>query len=100
MDEALVWARRARDLAPLNEDAARLLMALRFLTGDRAGALDEYRQLEMLLDAEHGVPPAGDTQRLARAIRDPHTHPESVARAVAQLPVTARVSLPRGTSAA
>ncbi len=100
VDDALEWARRARELAPLNEDAARLVMALRYLTGDRAGALDEYKRLETSLDAEHGVLPAADTQRLARAVRDPHAHAESVAKAVAQLPVTARISPQRGASAA
>jgi len=99
VDEALVWARRARDLAPLNEDAARLLMALRYLTGDRAGALEEYKRLEASLETEHGVPPAADTQRLAKAVRDPHTHAESVANAVAQLPVAPRISPPRGSAA-
>jgi DNA-binding SARP family transcriptional activator len=87
IEEALVWARRAREMAPLNEDAARLLITLRFVTGNRAGALDEYRRLEALLDAEHGVSPSADTQRLVKAIRDPDADVSAVANAIAQLPL-------------
>lgn len=87
LDEALVWARRARALAPLNEDAARLLIALRHVTGDRGGALEEYRRLETLLDSEHGVPPSSETQRLVQAVRDPDSDPASVANAIAQVPL-------------
>jgi DNA-binding SARP family transcriptional activator len=87
LDDALVWARRAREMAPLNEDAVRLLISLRFLAGDRAGALVEYRQLEQLLDEEHGMPPSRMTRQLIEAIRAPQTDPETVARTIEQLPL-------------
>lgn len=93
-EDALVWARRARLMDPLNEDAARLVIALRFVTGDRAGALDEYRRLEAQLDAEHGVPPASDSRRLAQVIRDPDADPATVGQAIAQVPLPSAVAQP------
>src|SRR5205085_10427623 len=73
LGEALTWARRARAMAPLNEDAARLLIALRCLNGDRAGAIDEYSRFESLLMAEHEVEPGPETQRLIEAVRSPES---------------------------
>ncbi|HYV98722.1 MAG TPA: BTAD domain-containing putative transcriptional regulator [Gemmatimonadaceae bacterium] len=99
LDEALVWARRARAMAPLNEDAARLLIALRHVTGDRAGALEEYQRLESLLQSEHGVPPSSDTQKLIRAVRDPNTDAASVANAIAQIPLPSAAATKRPTMA-
>jgi serine/threonine-protein kinase len=93
-EDALVWARRARLMDPLNEDAARLVIALRFVTGDRAGALDEYRRLEAQLDAEHGVPPSSDSRRLAQVIRDPDADPATVGHAIAQVPLPSAVAQP------
>jgi DNA-binding SARP family transcriptional activator len=86
-EEALIWATRARAMAPSNEDAARLLIALRHLTGDRTGALEEYHRLEQFLDAEHGVEPSADTLRLVQAVRHADADSASIASAIAQVPV-------------
>lgn len=87
LDEALQWGRRAVGLAPLNEDAVRTVVALRYLAGDRAGAMEEFNRFESLLRDEHDVPPAPETQRLIDAVRAPETDAEAIELAVAQLPL-------------
>src|SRR5690606_33064621 len=73
LDEALRWGLRATALAPLNEDAVRTVVALRYLAGDRAGAMEEFNRFEALLRDEHDVPPSPETQRLIDAVRKPDT---------------------------
>jgi serine/threonine-protein kinase len=85
--QALTWARRARALAPLNEDALRLVIALRYLVGDRAGALDEHSKFEALLREEHDVAPSPETRRLVDAVRSPDTDRAAIAVAIRELPL-------------
>ena len=87
LDQALTWARRAHALAPLNEDALRLVIALRFLVGDRAGALDEHNKFESLLKEEHDVSPSPETKRLIDAVRSPGTDRAAIAVAIRELPL-------------
>lgn len=87
LDEALRWGLRATALAPLNEDALRTVVALRYLAGDRAGAMEEFNRFEALLRDEHDVPPSPETQRLIDAVRKPDTDAEAIELAVAQLPL-------------
>jgi len=94
LDDALVWARRAREMAPQNEDAVRLLISLRFLAGDRAGALVEYRHLEQRLQDDYGMPPSRMTRELVELIRAPQTDQDAVARTIEQLPLPPGVKPP------
>jgi serine/threonine-protein kinase len=66
---ALQWARRAHDLQPLDEEAARGLIALLDRHGDRAGSLHTYEEFATRLEAELGVAPAPETERLVARIR-------------------------------
>lgn len=67
---------------PLREDVVRHLMALRAASGDRAGALLEYRRFEQRLRAEMDVAPLIETNALY----------DSIARQV--LPARPVVSIP------
>lgn len=66
---AVLWARRAVALDPLGEPGTRRLMELLVRTGDRARALDAYRELARRLADELDLEPAEETTRLADAIR-------------------------------
>ncbi|WP_420126835.1 BTAD domain-containing putative transcriptional regulator [Longimicrobium sp.] len=68
-DEAVRWARRAAELAPLDEGAARALMELLDRNGDRAAALLAYAELAQRLREELEVEPAPETQALAERVR-------------------------------
>jgi DNA-binding SARP family transcriptional activator len=68
-DEAVRWARRAAELAPLDEGAARALMELLDRNGDRAAALLAYAELAQRLGEELEVDPAPETQALAERVR-------------------------------
>jgi serine/threonine-protein kinase len=87
LDQALTWARRARALDPLNEDALRLVVALRYLVGDRAGALAEFNKFDRLLREEHGVTSSPETLRLIAAVRAPDSDRAAVAVAIRELPL-------------
>jgi adenylate cyclase len=66
---AILWARRAQAIDPLAEAGARQVMTLLARSGERAGALEVYQELERRLDQEMGVPPSAETARLAEEIR-------------------------------
>ena len=65
---AIVFAQRLRELDPWCENAVRTLIALRYETGDRAGALTEYDRFVRALDDELGVDPMPETQALYEAL--------------------------------
>ena len=65
---ALAHARRWLALDPLHEPAHRALIRLLALAGDRAAALDQYRECVRTLNHELGVPPLEETTRLYEAI--------------------------------
>lgn len=67
--QAIAFAVRLLALDPLREDALRLLITLRYESGDRAGALKEYTAFCRLLREELGGEPMPETQALADAIR-------------------------------
>jgi DNA-binding SARP family transcriptional activator len=67
---ALAHARRRLALDPLHEPAHRALIRLLALTGDRAGALAQYRECVRTLSRELGVPPLEETTRLYEAISE------------------------------
>ena len=65
---ALEYARRLLAHDPLREDTVRQLMALRYETGDRAGALREYEQFARRLRQELAVEPMPETMALYESI--------------------------------
>lgn len=61
---AIALAQRRVDVEPWQEGAVRSLMALRFLAGDRTGAVMAYQALKRHLADELGVPPMPATNAL------------------------------------
>jgi DNA-binding SARP family transcriptional activator/predicted ATPase len=65
---AIQRVRRRLELEPLHEPSHRYLMLLHAWSGDRAGALDRYRECVAVLERELGVSPLEETTELAQAI--------------------------------
>lgn len=65
---ALPVVRRWLGLDPLHEPAHRALIRLYASTGDRAGALSQYRECVRTLSRELGVPPLAETTALYDAV--------------------------------
>ncbi|PYP76128.1 MAG: hypothetical protein DMD35_19560 [Gemmatimonadetes bacterium] len=84
---ALDLARRGCELEPDQEEGWRRLMSLQERSGDRAGALRAYDELNARLAREFDARPAPETQALAEKIRT-STRP---AAAVASPSIEARV---------
>jgi DNA-binding SARP family transcriptional activator/predicted ATPase len=63
-------SRRRVELDPLDESGQRRLIEVLGRTGDRAGAIGQYRGLVALFDRELGVPPLRETTALYDAIRE------------------------------
>jgi len=88
---ALGYAKRRLAVDPLHEPAHRELMRIYAATGDRSGALRQYRECARLLDRELGVAPAEETRALHDAIEagtldDREAPPEvATASAIAEL---------------
>lgn len=78
---AVAAARRRVDLDPLREDATRALMVQLARAGDRVAALEAYRRLVVVLDAELGVRPLDETVALHRAVLEGTTTPARPASA-------------------
>lgn len=75
---AIGHAKRRLGLDPLNEPAHRDLMRLLARSGDRAGALRQFREATRVLDQELGVAPVAETRALHDAI-EAGTLPDAVA---------------------
>ena len=73
---ALEAARRRVDADPLDEAGQRRLIELLARTGDRAGAIRQYRACVAVLDAELGVPPLDETTALYERVRELHAAPD------------------------
>ena len=86
LQQALVWARRAQQMTPLNEEATRAVIALHYLMGDRASALEEFVRFQALLKSEHAVECSAETQRLVKAIREPGASTATISMAMSQIP--------------
>ncbi len=67
---ALTHATRWLALDPLHEPAHRALIRLHALRGDRAAALEQYRDCVRTLSNELGVPPVQETTELYEAISE------------------------------
>jgi predicted ATPase/DNA-binding SARP family transcriptional activator len=65
---AVAYAQRLLQLDPWREDALRSLMAARFRSGDRTGALRDYREFAARLRAELDVDPMPETTASYEAI--------------------------------
>lgn len=65
---ALMFVQQALVDDPLDEQMVRTYMWLRYATGDRAGALQAYRQFCQQLQAELDLVPMPETEELARQI--------------------------------
>jgi DNA-binding SARP family transcriptional activator len=63
-EQAIPHVRRWLELDPLHEPAHRELIRLYALSGDRAGALEQYRQCVRTLSQELGVAPVEETSKL------------------------------------
>jgi predicted ATPase/DNA-binding SARP family transcriptional activator len=66
---ALRYAHDALRADPFREDIVRLVMRLRFESGDRAGAMHEFERFRMLVRDELMVEPAPETVALAETLR-------------------------------
>ena len=67
---AIDAARRHVELDPIDEPAQRGLISLLARSGDRSGAIRQYRLLVSLLERELGVAPLAETTELYEGIRD------------------------------
>ena len=67
-DDALHWARRLLNADPLREDVVRTAMTIRYESGDRAGALNEYEAFALVVRRELGVEPMPETESLRASI--------------------------------
>src|SRR6266705_3336158 len=66
---ALVWARRAAQLAPHEEGPLRQLVTLLDRLGDRAGAIAAYEEFAKQLGVDLEAEPAAETKALLAAVR-------------------------------
>jgi DNA-binding SARP family transcriptional activator/TolB-like protein len=69
LPEATRWARRALELAPYDEAAARRLILLLDRAGDRAGAVAAYESFASSLSRELDIEPSPETHALMQAVR-------------------------------
>jgi predicted ATPase/DNA-binding SARP family transcriptional activator len=67
---AIAMARRGLQIDPWHEEFVRAILRLRAASGDRAGALAEYRTFERAIENEMGVAPADETKTLYERVRD------------------------------
>ncbi len=78
-ETAVSAAIRLVELDPLDEPARRRLMAVLARSGDRTGAIRQYRATVAVLERELGVSPLVETTALYDAIRDGRFEPAEVA---------------------
>jgi predicted ATPase/DNA-binding SARP family transcriptional activator len=68
-ERALTYAERARHIDSWHEEALRSAMLARAHLGDRAGAMQIYREFEQRLKAEFGTEPAAETKQTLQMVR-------------------------------
>ncbi len=83
---AMDFSRRLLQIDPWREDAVRRLIVARQLTGDRAGAAQEYRTFAKALQDEMGAEPMPETQALLDA--EPPVTPRRPGRQNIPTPLT------------
>ena len=94
---AIETARRLLAVDPWREDVARRIIAMRYESGDAAGALSEYTRFAKRLRAEMGTEPMPETVAVAERVRrgqalapDDETERAEIADASAVLPFVGR----------
>ncbi len=80
-------AGRRVDLDPLDEPGQRRLIDLLARSGDRAGAIRQYRSLVAVFDRELGVAPLHETTELYEAIRDDRGLPATSSAPASPVPI-------------
>ena len=93
-DRALPHARRWLDLDPLHEPAHRELIRLYGWSGDRAAALEQYRDCVRTLSQELGVAPLEETAALYDQVNDGSLAPPREAVTVSPAPARAGAGAP------
>ena len=88
-DQAAAVARRLVALDPLREDAHRALMRIYAGQGQTALALKQYQNCRDRLQAELGVKPEAETERLYQSIHQNRSAPRQTAQAPAPLSAAA-----------
>jgi DNA-binding SARP family transcriptional activator len=86
--DALMHARRWLALDALHEPAHRAVMLLLAQSGDRNGALQQYRECARVLEHELGVQPLDETVQLHERIREDRLEPRAKALAQSAANVT------------
>lgn len=90
--QAISFARRWFAHDPMREDILRQLAALRYESGDRAGAIKEYEDFRQRLYAEMGVNPMPETITLFETILHNEPLPQSTATHPPSTPLLVSVS--------
>lgn len=88
--QAIAYSRRWLAQDPLREDILRQLVALRYESGDRAGAIEEYESFRQRLHNELGVSPMPETITLFETV----LRQESLPQSTATLPLSAPLPTP------
>lgn len=91
-DAAVGYLRRALEIVPTDERAARRMIRLLLDAGDPAAALRAYRRLVRRLESELGIRPTDETRSLVRETGADPSAPEGVARLPAARRVAAELS--------
>ncbi|MCI0397102.1 MAG: tetratricopeptide repeat protein [Chloroflexi bacterium] len=94
--QAIAYAQQILNADPLREDVIRELMSLRYVAGDRAGALQEHLRFKQRLEEELGVVPMPETVRLHELIAANKPLPGHVEQTatIVRPPVTAEPAAP------
>lgn len=71
--EAITFARRALDIAPLDEDAIRHLLSLQIEAGNHAAAVTMYEEYARRLTLDFQVEPSPETSELVARLRNRST---------------------------
>ncbi len=91
---AIEYARRAIAIDPLREESHQHVMRVLAASGNRADALNQYRELARILDEELGATPSSATRKLVQAIENVETGSPPAIRARRSKDAS---GLPRGT---
>ncbi len=86
VESGIALARRGLQIDPWHEEFIREIMLLRALTGDRAGALAEYRTFEQAIRKEMNAAPSSETAALYERVRGGAVGEKKQPRRIQNLP--------------